>query len=157
MRRRGFNRAKAGQRGSVLIEFALSFLVLFAIFTGAFEFGYAFYAYNTLENAVREGARYASMKPYDSATSTPANDFNTAVQNMVVYSNPSPANNATPILRGLSTSNVNLSVSANGGSPTQMTVSISNFSIDAVFGTVVLNGNPSVSFPYLGIPTPPSS
>jgi hypothetical protein len=38
-----------------------------------------------------------------------------------------------------------------------MTVSISNFSIDAVFGTVTLNGNPSVSFPYLGIPTPPSS
>jgi len=57
----------------------------------------------------------------------------------------------------LSTSNVNLTVAANGGSPTQMTVSISNFSIDAVFGTVVLNGNPSVSFPYLGIPTPPSS
>jgi Flp pilus assembly protein TadG len=148
---------KAGQRGSVFIEFALSFLVLFAIFTGAFEFGYVFYAYNTLENAVREGARYASMKPYDSASSTPATDFNTAVQNMVVYGNPSPANGATPILNGLSTSNVSLTVVANGGAPSQMTVSISNFSINAVFGAVVLNGNPSVSFPYLGIPTPPSS
>jgi Flp pilus assembly protein TadG len=148
---------KTDQRGSVLIEFALSFLLLFAIFTGAFEFGYTFYAYNTLENAVREGARYASMKPYDSATSTPATDLYTAVQNMVVYANPSPANGATPILHGLSESNVNLTVLANGGDPTQVTVSISNFSIDAVFGTVVLNGNPSASFPYLGIPTPPSS
>jgi hypothetical protein len=74
---------------------------------------------------------------------------------MVVYANPSPANGAMPILRGLSTSNVNLNVLANGGTPTQMTVSISNFSLDAVFGTVTLNGNPSVSFPYLGIPTPP--
>jgi hypothetical protein len=97
------------------------------------------------------------MKPYDSATSTPATDFNTAVQNMVVYANPSPANGATPILHGLSTSNVNLTVLTNGGDPTQVTVSISNFSIDAVFGRVVLNGNPAASFPYLGIPTPPSS
>ena len=131
--------------------------MLFAIFTGAFEFGYVFYAYNTLENAVREGARYASMKPYDSASSTPATDFNTAVQNIVVYGDPSPANGTTPILNGLSTSNVSLTVLANGGAPQQVTVSISNFSINAVFGTVVLNGNPSVSFPYLGIPTPPSS
>ncbi|HTA70034.1 MAG TPA: TadE/TadG family type IV pilus assembly protein [Bryobacteraceae bacterium] len=148
---------KTDQRGSVFIEFALSFLVLFSIFTGAFEFGYAFYSYNTLVNAVREGARYASLKPYDSASSTPSTDFNTAVQNMVVYANPSPSNHATPILHGLSTSNVNLTVLTSGSAPVQMTVSISNFSIDAVFGTVTLNGNPSVSFPYLGIPTPPSS
>jgi len=146
---------KAGQRGSVFIEFALSFLVLFSVFTGAFEFGYAFYAYNTLVNAVREGARYASLKPYDSASSTPSTAFNSAVQNMVVYANPTPPNGAMPILRGLSTSNVNLTVLANGSAPTQMTVSISNFALDAVFGTVTLNGNPSVAFPYLGIPTPP--
>jgi Flp pilus assembly protein TadG len=148
---------KGSQKGSVFIEFALSFLVLFSIFTGTFEFGYAFYAYNTLVNAVREGARYASLKPYDSASSTPSAGFNTAVQNMVVYANPSPSNGATPILHGLSTSNVNLTVLANGSAPLQMTVSISNFSLDAVFGTITLNGNPSVSFPYLGIPTPPSS
>ena len=146
-----------GERGSVFIEFALSFLVLFSIFTGTFEFGYAFYAYNTLVNAVREGARYASLKPYDSATSTPSTGFNTAVQNMVVYANPNPPNGATPILRGLSTSNVNVSVLVNGSAPVQMTVSVSNFSLDAVFGTITLNGKPSVSFPYLGIPTPPSS
>ena len=143
------------QKGSVFIEFALSFLVLFSIFTGAFEFGYTFYAYNTLVNAVREGARYASLKPYDSASSTPSSAFLTSVQNMVVYSNPTPPNGATPILRGLSTSNVNLTVLTNGSAPLQMTVSISGFSLDAVFGTINLSGNPSVSFPYLGIPTPP--
>ena len=145
------------QKGSVFVEFALSFLVLFSIFTGAFEFGYAFYAYNTLVNAVREGARYASLKPYDSSSSTPSNSFKTAVKNMVVYANPSPSGGATPILRGLSTSNVNLTVLTNGSAPLQVTVSISGFSLDAVFGTINLNGNPSVSFPYLGIPTPPSS
>ncbi len=143
------------QKGSVFIEFALSFLVLFSIFTGAFEFGYAMFAYNTLVNAVREGARYASLKPYDSASSTPSTAFSTAVKNMVVYANPSPAQGAAPILRGLATSNVNLTVLTSGSAPLQMTVSISNFPLDAVFGTVTLNGKPSVSFPYLGIPTPP--
>lgn len=148
---------RSKEKGSVFVEFALSFLVLFSIFTGAFEFGYAFYAYNTLVNAVREGARYASMKPYDSATSTPSAAFSTAVQNIVVYGDPSPANGTMPILRGLSTSNVNIAVLSSGSAPLQMTVSITGFSLDAVFGTISLNGNPSVSFPYLGIPTPPSS
>ena len=145
------------EKGSIFIEFALTVLVLLAVFTGAFEFGYAFYAYNTLVNAVREGARYASMKPYDSATSTPSTAFSTAVQNMVVYANPTPSQGAAPILTGLSTSNVNVAVISNGAQPLQMTVSISNFSLDAVFGTITLNNKPSVSFPYLGIPTPPSS
>jgi Flp pilus assembly protein TadG len=150
-------RRRANQKGSIVIEFTLTFLVLFAVFTGAFEFGYAFYAYNTLVNAVHEGARYASLKPYDSASSTPSTAFSTAVQNMVVYGNPNPPGGTAPILRGLATSNVNVSVVTNGSAPLQMTVSISNFSLDAVFGTIKLNGNPAVSFTYLGIPTPPSS
>jgi len=75
----------------------------------------------------------------------------------VVYGDPNPANGTMPILRGLSTSNVNIAVLSNGSAPLQMTVSITGFSLGAVFGTISLNGNPSVSFPYLGIPTPPSS
>jgi Flp pilus assembly protein TadG len=145
------------EEGSIFIEFALTFLILFTVFAGAFEFGYAFYAYNRLVNAAREGARYASMKPYDSANSTPSSAFQTAVRNMVVYANPTPPTGATPILRGLTTSNVNLTVTSSGAEPLQMTVSISNFSLDAVFGVVTLNNKPSVSFPYLGIPTPPTS
>jgi|SRR5579884_572119 len=148
---------RSGERGSVFIEFSLTFLLLFAVFGGTFEFGYSFYAYNRLVNAVREGARYASMRPYDSATSTPSTAFLTAVKNMVVYADPNPAQGATPIVKGLTTSNVNLTVLCSGQQPMQMTVSIVNFSIDAVFGTVTLNNKPSESFPYLGIPTPPSS
>jgi Flp pilus assembly protein TadG len=143
------------QKGSAFVEFALVFLVLFAVFSGAFEFGYAFYAYNRLVNAAREGARYASMKPYDSATSTPSTAFSTAVKNMVVYANPTPPDGATPVVRGLTTSNVSLTVVSSGVQPLQMTVSISNFPLDAIFGTITLNNKPSVTFTYLGIPTPP--
>jgi Flp pilus assembly protein TadG len=100
------NRRGRQQRGSALVEFALTFVVLFGVFSGSFEFGYAFYAYNTLVNATREGARYASLKPYDSASSTPSAALQSAVQNMVAYGN--PAGGATPILRGLAPSNVQL-------------------------------------------------
>lgn len=144
---------KTDERGSVLVEFALAFILLITIFAGAVEFGYALFAYNTLVNAVHQGSRYASLKPYDSASSTPSTAFLSAVQNMVVYGN--PAGGTTPVLRGLATSNVQLSVLTSGGAPLQVTVSITGYSIDAVFGTFNLNGKPSCSFPYLGIPTPP--
>jgi hypothetical protein len=36
-----------------------------------------------------------------------------------------------------------------------MTVSITGFGIDAVFGTWNLSGKPNATFPYTGILTPP--
>ena len=144
---------KHNQQGSIIIEFALTFILLIAVFSGAFEFGYTFFAYNTLVNAVREGSRYASLRPYDSATATPSTAFRTAIQNMVVYGD--PAGGTTPIVRGLAPSNVQLTVLTSGSAPLQVTVSINGFSIDAVFGTFILNNKPACSFPYLGIPTPP--
>ena len=144
---------KHNQQGSIIIEFALTFILLIAVFSGAFEFGYTFFAYNTLVNAVREGSRYASLRPYDSATATPSTAFRTAIQNMVVYGD--PAGGTTPIVRGLAPSNVQLTVLTSGSAPLQVTVSIDGFSIDAVFGTFILNNKPACSFPYLGIPTPP--
>ena len=57
-------RRKSG--GNALIEFALAFGFLFPVLTGTFQFGYAFFVYNELQTAVREGARYAAFKTYDS-------------------------------------------------------------------------------------------
>ena len=142
------------ERGSALVEFSLSVVLLTAVFGGSFEFGYAIYTYNMLVNAVRDGARYASMKPYDSSTSTPSTAFQTAVQDMVAYGDPS-GNTTTPVVRGLAPSNVQLTVTMNGSAPTEIAVSITGFSLDAIFGTIQLNSRPSSTFPYLGIPTPP--
>ena len=141
------------QKGSVLIEFALSMLLYFALFSGIFGFGYSLNAYSMVQNAVRDGARYASRKPYDSASATPSQTFLSAVKNRVVYSD--PAGGTVPVVRGLATSNVQLDVTMSGSAPTQMTVSIINFNVDAVFFQYNMNGFPSVTFPYLGIPTPP--
>jgi Flp pilus assembly protein TadG len=135
-----------------MVEFALGALLMTLVFGGVFQFGYTFYQYNLLKNAVMDGAHYASMATYDSNSCTPASDFQTAVQNMVVYGNPGGAGN--PISPGLATSNIVVSPSCVNGVPTSMTVSITGYSIGAVFGTTTLTNKPSATYPYQGIDSP---
>jgi Flp pilus assembly protein TadG len=149
------------QRGNTILEFALSFALLFGVFAGIFRFGYAYYAYNVLVNSVRDGARYAANLPYSSTTSTPDSTYLAKVRNMVVYGNPAPAQNTVPVLSGLSTANVAVAMtSGNSGGitpPKAVTVSITGFSLYAVFTTFNLSGHPYCMFPYTGILTPPST
>lgn len=135
-----------------MIEFAIGAGVLTSIFAGTFQFGYTFYQYNLLKNAVSDGARYACLRTYDSSTSTPSAAFQQAVQNMVVYGD--PAGGASPVAPNLSTSNVNLNVTFSNGVPTAMTVSITSYTIGAVFGTTTLTNKPSVTYAYQGIFSP---
>lgn len=144
------------ERGSAMIEFVLSATLLAGFFTGIFQFGYAFYAYNALVNGVRSGARYASLKPYDSNRAVPSEAFEQAVQNMVVYGDPDPPANAVPVLGGLTRSNVKLTVTGGpaGGSlvaPASVTVSIRGFQVNSIFSVLNLDGRPSVTFPYTGM------
>jgi Flp pilus assembly protein TadG len=128
------------QRGAAILEFALSATVLVGLFAGAFQVGYTFYAYNRLEQAVRRGAQYASLKP----------QATTEIKNMVVYGDASPTAAAPPILNGLSTSNVRVRVAGTMDEPVSVTVAIDGYRINAVFSTTSLNGRPSVTFPYVG-------
>src|SRR5690349_6615797 len=112
------------QKGNAMMEFALGATILFATFAGTFQFGYTFYQYNLLEHAVNQGARYASMKPYDSTTATPTDAFKTAVRNVVVYGDPT-GTNTSAVVRNLTTANVNVSATFTNGIPSAVTVSIS--------------------------------
>jgi hypothetical protein len=123
--------------------------VLFALFAGMFQAGYTLFSYNTLVNAVREGARYASLRPYDADES-----FSMAVRNMVVYGNPHPAKDAEPIIRGLTPDNVRINVVANQGVPKSVTVSVHNYPIYAIFASMLMDGRPSATFAYTGIMMP---
>ena len=55
------------QSGAALIEMSVVFPVLFAIGLGVIEFGNLFYGYHLIANGVRDGARYASGLPLNSA------------------------------------------------------------------------------------------
>jgi len=53
------SRRRRRSRGQALVEFALVIPVLILIFMGLFDFGRAVFAWNSLSNAAREGARVA--------------------------------------------------------------------------------------------------
>jgi hypothetical protein len=126
--------------------------VLLAVFSGTFEIGYSLIQYNQLETAVAQGARYASIVPYDSATATPSSGFSSAVKNMVLYGSPVAGN--APVLSGLGTGNVNLVVTFANGVPSSVAVSISGYTINALFATYVLTSKPQVTYPYQGLWAP---
>jgi Flp pilus assembly protein TadG len=140
--------------GSVLVEFTLSATFLIGVFLGVWQFGYGFFIYSELEQSVRAGARYASLRTYNSANSTPTSDFLTAVQNVVVYGDPSPPNGATPVAPGLTTANVSVTVTFTSV-PTTMNVAITGYKLPTYFGNQTLNGKPTTSFPFVGVFGPP--
>jgi Flp pilus assembly protein TadG len=135
-------------RGSAAIEFALSFAFLFSVFTGVFQFGYAFYQYNALESAVRGGARHASLRTYDSSTETPSAAYLAAVRNMVVYGDPNGG--VQPVARGLTPARVTVTMTFERSVPRRVAVAITNYTIDAVFTSMSLNGKPKATFLYVG-------
>jgi Flp pilus assembly protein TadG len=144
--------SRRGRAGNVMLEFALGSGLLVAAFGGTFGFGYTFYQYNSLANAVNDGARYASLIPYTSTTTTPKPDVLLAVQNMVVYGN--PAGGTVPVVPGLTTDKVQLNPVFTNGVPTAMTVYINGYKIDAMFAKNTLNNKPQVTYPYIGIYSP---
>jgi len=156
------------ERGNVTIEFALSCALLFPILAGSFQFGYSFFQYNKLQTAVRGGARYASQLAYDSATDAPSAAFLEAVRNSVLYGDPHPAAppperqpgvdlgaTLTPVVAGLQPENVTVKVTFGSGVPQLITVGISGYQLDGVFGSVTLNNRPAVAFPHTGRFSPP--
>lgn len=56
------------ERGQSLVEFAISFLILVYLLSGAVEFGTIFFQYVQLKDAAQEGALYGSMYPYDTVS-----------------------------------------------------------------------------------------
>src|SRR5438270_13895692 len=95
--------AHPGRRrsGTAVIELALSLPVLVSVFLGTLQFGYSFFIYNELEQSVRAGARYASLRTYASLTATPDAAYTTAVRNAVIYAN--PAGGTQVVAPGLTT------------------------------------------------------
>jgi Flp pilus assembly protein TadG len=69
-----FARRLGGERGTALVETALTLPLVLLISVGIFEFGRAFQTWEVLTNAAREGARVAVLP-----NSTPAGDQAVAV------------------------------------------------------------------------------
>ena len=149
---RGLVRPRRNQSGAAMVEFAVGSGILLALLSGTFELGYTFIQYNKLETAVAQGARYASLVPYDSSTPMPSAGFLSAVKNVVLYG--SPETGDTPVVNGLSVGNINLNVSFKDGVPSSMEVSITGYVVNALFRNHTLEGKPRATYPYQGIWAP---
>lgn len=138
------------RRGNAFVELALCSTVLMLIFTGTLQFGYSFYQYNSLINAVRGGARYASMATISNqGNGILPNSYVTAVQNTVVYG--SPTASSTPIVPGLTTSDVDVTVIFDGlFVPKTVTVKIKTFTIDGIVKKFTMSDKPSLQMQFLG-------
>lgn len=134
--------------GSAILEFALSFVLIFPLLAGSFQFGYSFYVYNRMQTAVEGGARYASLRTYDSETATPSPAYLNAVRNQVVYGNPNGG--SSPVLPGLTPNQVAVTMTFVSDAPRSVTVSIVNYQLNAVFRTLIFNNKPRVTMPYVG-------
>jgi Flp pilus assembly protein TadG len=86
------------ERGVALIELALVLPLLILLTLIATEFGRAIYQYNTIAKSVRDAARYLTTQAPNTGAS--------AARNLVVYGTTSPGNSATPLVPGLTLSNV---------------------------------------------------
>ena len=142
-------RNSRGRKGSAAIEFALSAILMITLCAGVFQFGYTLYVYNQLSASVRAAARYASVAPYTSTSSTPAAAYTNAVKNVAVYGSPT-VSTGTPTVPGLTTAHVELVVTMNGGVARQVTIRIVNYTVNAVFGSITFTGKPVMAFAYNG-------
>ena len=154
------NRRWGSRTGSAMVELALGSTILVTVFTSAFQYGYIFYQYNVLENAVANGAHYAVLRPYDAQCSTVSTSYGNAVKNMVVYGDPT-GTTTTPVVKNLATSNVTVTVSPTQAAcptvtwtPSTVNVKITGFTIDGIFGSYTANNKPSVTYAYQGIFSP---
>ena len=116
-------RTTKSERGAELIEFALVLPLIILLCLGTIEFGRAYYTYNILSKAVRDGSRFLSTGLVTSAgTVAPATV--TGTKNVVVYGN--VAGTGTKILPDLLTTQVNIPAPAVvTGAEQYVTVSVS--------------------------------
>jgi Flp pilus assembly protein TadG len=146
------NRNRRNQRGNSAVEFALGFSLLWACFSGVFQYGYTMYLYNGLQNAATDGAAYASHLNY---CGDKASTFTTNVQQMVVYGDPTASTGGSTV-PGLTAANVTVTLTP-ATFPTSVRVAITDFTASALFSNFKFTNKPAVTMMYLGNYQPPGS
>lgn len=102
------------QRGLAMVEFAITLPVLLLLMIATAEFGHLISQYDTLTNAVRDGARYAASTAANGSTGlvsvTP--QIQAAVANLVATGN--VGGSGAALLPGLAATDITVSDAGNG-------------------------------------------
>ena len=143
-----------------MIELAIMFPVLFMLFVGCAELGRLFYTYTSMAKGCEVGARYLSTsRNVVNGTAQQIADEKTKAKNLVVCgiasTDPNACNGQTPIVSGLTTTNVNIcdnfAVACNPAIPAGTTkffrVEITGYTFShGVFNLATATGQPSSQF-----------
>ena len=156
--------------GSAMVEFALVTPLIVGLLLGVMAYGYDFYTYARLEDAVRGAARYATgasqtydvnaghdpdlscgaattcMVQLDSSTSLLAR----RTANFAVYGTPNPGGDAAPLIPGLTTANIVVSVEVLNNRPKNIWVAVNGFRLMTPTGSINLANKPAAVFPWFG-------
>jgi Flp pilus assembly protein TadG len=133
------------KRGNAVIEFALTFGLLWMLLGGCFKLGYSIFLYQSLLNAVAGAARYAARVDFDE----PNHTFAAAVKNMAAYGD--PAGGTVPLAPGLTPAQIQVAWEYDTkGVPQTITVCAVNYTVNAVFQSFTWSGKPSVTVRYAG-------
>ena len=126
-------RKRKNERGATLFEFAIVATVFLSVVFGVIEFGRMFWTHNALRDAARRGVRYATIRKNDAAGIQ-------AVKNMVVYGDPNTSS-GTPVVSGLTTSNVAVDYQNYNGLQlsSRATITITNYQFQ--FSVPLIGGN----------------
>jgi len=136
--------------GQSLMELAMVLPLMLLVVFGITEFGRAYYQYNTLSKAIRDGGRYMSSHTYSAINISNA-------QKLVVYGQ--TAGGGTPVLPGLTTAMISVTPSGGTGPydeinpPQSVVVGVNSYPFDSIVpGVVKLNitFSPQVMFRYVG-------
>lgn len=136
---------RKSERGNAVLEFALGWSVLWIMFSGVYQVGYAFYVYNVLMTSVADAAQLGARLPYDTASPSA---YTTKLKNMVVYGDTTAG--TAPIVPNLTTGNVSVTMSPSVGTPQDVTVTISSYTINGFFTSYTLNNKPRATMLYYG-------
>ena len=131
--------SRKGQQGVALVEFALVLpMVLILTFMTA-ELGRAYYQYDTITKAVREAARYLSVRA--------AGVDEDKAKNIVVYGNPDGT--GSPVIKGLTLANVSVPARALAGAYPRintLTVTVSGYTFVPMVSKVFGFAFPKITF-----------
>ncbi|HET7775560.1 MAG TPA: TadE/TadG family type IV pilus assembly protein [Azospira sp.] len=117
--------AKNHQKGAAAVELAFLLVLLLLMAAGTFEFGRAFWYYNALAKATRDGARALSLEPKETIASVGVGAAKALVVSVANDANLSPALTLTDV-----------AVTCDGGAcadntaPAEVRVDISGYTID---------------------------
>jgi hypothetical protein len=150
-------RFRRSEQGVQLVEAAIVLPLMVMMFGAVAEFGRYFYEYSTAAKAARLGARFMCAKSLDSRTV----NWPDRAKKLVVYGNTDGT--GSPVLPGLSISNVDISYSGNAyvagnGTPDRVTVKIINYKHQPIFDlakftkstfSLAVDVKPSVTMAYM--------